>query len=102
MQRLDGMDASFVYLDTPATPMHVGTTCVFDPSTAADEYSFRKVRRLVEDRLHHSVDGSWRCPHTCIVPDGSTTPISISMSISIASSCVPLAASPSWSSSQRT
>lgn len=52
MQRLDGMDASFVYLDTPATPMQVGTTCVFDPSTAPDGYSFRKVRRRVEDRLH--------------------------------------------------
>jgi diacylglycerol O-acyltransferase len=51
MQRLDGMDASFVYLDTPATPMQVGMTCVFDPSTAPDGYSFRRVRRLVEDRL---------------------------------------------------
>jgi diacylglycerol O-acyltransferase len=52
MQRLDGMDASFVYLDTPATPMQVGMTCVFDPSTAPGGYSFGKVRRLVEDRLH--------------------------------------------------
>jgi diacylglycerol O-acyltransferase / wax synthase len=52
MQRLDGMDASFVYLDTPATPMQVGMTCVFDPSTAPDGYSFRRVRRLVGDRLH--------------------------------------------------
>jgi diacylglycerol O-acyltransferase / wax synthase len=52
MQRLDGMDASFVYLDTPAAPLQVGMTCVFDPSTAPDGYSFRKVRQLVEDRLH--------------------------------------------------
>jgi len=52
MQRLDGMDASFVYLDTPATPMQVGMTCVFDPSTAPDGYSFRKVKQLVEERLH--------------------------------------------------
>ena len=52
MQRLDGMDASFVYLDTPAAPLQVGMTCVFDPSTAPDGYSFRKVRCLVEDRLH--------------------------------------------------
>src|SRR4029450_2684071 len=52
MQRLDGMDASFVYLDTPAAPLQVGMTCVFDPSTARDGYSFRKVRRLVESPLH--------------------------------------------------
>jgi diacylglycerol O-acyltransferase len=52
MQRLDGMDASFVYLDTPAAPLQVGMTCVFDPSTAPDGYSFARVRRLVADRLH--------------------------------------------------
>lgn len=52
MERLDGMDASFVYLETPTAPMQVGMTCVFDPSTAPDGYSFAKVRRLVEDRLH--------------------------------------------------
>ncbi|HEY4397319.1 MAG TPA: wax ester/triacylglycerol synthase family O-acyltransferase [Acidimicrobiia bacterium] len=52
MQRLDGMDASFLYLDTPTAPLQVGMTCLFDPSTAPDGYSFAKVRRLVEDRLH--------------------------------------------------
>src|SRR2546430_4366144 len=52
MQRLDGMDASFIYLDTPATPMQVGMACIFDPSTAPDGYSFTKVRQLVENRLH--------------------------------------------------
>jgi len=52
MQRLDGMDASFVYLDSPTAPLQVGMTCVFDPSTAPDGYAFAKVRRLVEDRLH--------------------------------------------------
>jgi|SRR6266498_1605076 len=52
MQRLEGMDASFVYLETPAAPMQVAMTCVFDPSTAPDGYSFAKVRELVENRLH--------------------------------------------------
>ena len=47
MQRLDGMDASFLYLDTPATPMQVDMTCVFDPSTAPEGYSFRNVRAPV-------------------------------------------------------
>ncbi|MGQ0802817.1 MAG: WS/DGAT/MGAT family O-acyltransferase [Actinomycetota bacterium] len=51
MQRLEGLDASFVYLDTPTTPMQVGMTCVFDPATVPGGYSFGKVRRLVEDRL---------------------------------------------------
>jgi diacylglycerol O-acyltransferase / wax synthase len=52
MQRLAGLDSSFVYLENEATPMQVATTCVFDPSTAAGGYSFARVRRVVEDRLH--------------------------------------------------
>jgi diacylglycerol O-acyltransferase len=52
MQRLGGLDASFVYLDTPATPMQVGMTCVFDAATVPGGYSFAKLRQLVEDRLH--------------------------------------------------
>ncbi|HEX6311103.1 MAG TPA: wax ester/triacylglycerol synthase family O-acyltransferase [Acidimicrobiia bacterium] len=51
MQRLEGLDSSFLYLESEATPMHVGMTCVFDPSTAPGGYTFGGLRRLVEDRL---------------------------------------------------
>jgi diacylglycerol O-acyltransferase len=52
MQRLTGMDASFLYLETPTNHMHVAATAVFDPSTVPGGYSFEKVRDLVESRLH--------------------------------------------------
>ena len=52
MQRLSGMDASFLYLETPANHMHVAATAVFDPTTVPGGYSFEKVRDLVESRLH--------------------------------------------------
>jgi WS/DGAT/MGAT family acyltransferase len=52
MQRLTGMDASFLYLETPTNHMHVAATAVFDPSTVPGGYSFEKVRELVESRLH--------------------------------------------------
>ena len=52
MQRLSGMDASFLYLETPANHMHVAATAIFDPSTVPGGYSFEKVRDLVESRLH--------------------------------------------------
>ena len=51
MQRLTGLDATFLYLETPTMHMHVASTAVFDPSTVPGGYSFEKVRDLVENRL---------------------------------------------------
>jgi WS/DGAT/MGAT family acyltransferase len=51
MQRLTGLDATFLYLETANNHMHVASTAVFDPSTVPGGYSFEKVRTLVEDRL---------------------------------------------------
>jgi WS/DGAT/MGAT family acyltransferase len=52
MQRLSGLDATFLYLETPNNHMHVASTAVFDPRTVPGGYSFDKVRSLVESRLH--------------------------------------------------
>ena len=51
MQRLTGLDATFLYLETPSIHMHVASTAVFDPSTVPGGYSFEKVVELVESRL---------------------------------------------------
>ena len=51
MQRLSGLDASFLYLETPNLHMHVSMAAVFDPSTVPGGYSFDKVKELVSDRL---------------------------------------------------
>jgi diacylglycerol O-acyltransferase / wax synthase len=51
MQRLTGLDATFLYLETPTNHMHVASTCIFDPSTVPGGYSFDKVRELVRERL---------------------------------------------------
>ena len=51
MQRLSGLDASFLYLETPSLHMHVSMAAVFDPSTVPGGYSFAKVRDLVSERL---------------------------------------------------
>ena len=52
MQRLTGLDATFLYMETSHNHMHVGGTCVFDPTTVPGGYSFEKVLALVESRLH--------------------------------------------------
>jgi len=51
MQRLSGLDAGFLYLETANNHMHVASTAVFDPSTMPGGYSFEKVRQLVLERL---------------------------------------------------
>lgn len=52
MERLSGLDASFLYLETPTTPMHVAMMAVLDPSDAPEGYSFERVVGLIEERLH--------------------------------------------------
>jgi WS/DGAT/MGAT family acyltransferase len=51
MQRLTGLDAVFLYMETPNNHMHVASTGIFDPSTVPEGYSFDKVKELVRDRL---------------------------------------------------
>ena len=38
MKRLTGLDASFLYMETPTTFMHVSSLMVLDPSTAPDTH----------------------------------------------------------------
>ncbi len=53
MQQLSGMDASFVYLETPTAPMHVASVSIYDPSTAPDgKVTFKGILAQVESRLH--------------------------------------------------
>ncbi|MGV3758152.1 MAG: WS/DGAT/MGAT family O-acyltransferase [Actinomycetota bacterium] len=52
MERLSGMDAAFLYFETPSTHMHVAMTAIFDPSTMEGGYEFAKVRDFIASRLH--------------------------------------------------
>lgn len=52
MQQLSGQDASFVYLETPHTPMHIGSVGIYDPSTAPGGFvRFKDILRFIEQRL---------------------------------------------------
>ncbi|HZD64578.1 MAG TPA: wax ester/triacylglycerol synthase family O-acyltransferase [Acidimicrobiales bacterium] len=51
MRRLSGLDAGFLYLETPSMHMHVGLACVLDPSDLPGGWSFANIRELVENRL---------------------------------------------------
>ncbi|GAA4805013.1 wax ester/triacylglycerol synthase family O-acyltransferase [Nocardioides caeni] len=51
MDRMSGLDASFLYLETPAQLMHVCAVMVLDPSTMSTPYSFATVQAGIDDRV---------------------------------------------------
>jgi len=51
MERLTGLDASFLYLETPTLHMHVSMTAIFDPATMPGGYSFSSLRRRIAERI---------------------------------------------------
>ncbi len=52
MQQLSAMDASFVYLETPHTPMHIGSVAIYDPATAPGGFvRFKDILAFIAARL---------------------------------------------------
>ena len=51
MQRLSGLDASFLYLETPSQPLHVCSVLELDASTIPGGYSFEKLRDELSVRI---------------------------------------------------
>ena len=52
MERLTGLDAGFVYMETPTLHMHTLKIGVLDPSTVPGGYTFERFREELGKRLH--------------------------------------------------
>jgi WS/DGAT/MGAT family acyltransferase len=52
MERLSGLDATFLYLETDAGHMHVAMVGIYDVSTMRDGYSFERLKQHIAERLH--------------------------------------------------
>ena len=52
MDRLSGLDASFLYLETPEQLMHVCGLIVLDPATMPEGYSFKGMQSEIDNRVH--------------------------------------------------
>src|SRR5579875_1370938 len=57
MEPLSGMDAAFLALETPTTPLHVGAVVVLDPPEGARSLfspstRFAQIKRMIGQRLH--------------------------------------------------
>ena len=51
-KKLSSMDASFLYLETPETPMHVGSMAIFKPKEGYEGNFFEDFKKMIEGRLH--------------------------------------------------
>jgi WS/DGAT/MGAT family acyltransferase len=57
MQPLEGLDAAFISLETPTTPLHVGVVMVLDPpegtrSLFSPSTRYAQIRRVIDQRIH--------------------------------------------------
>jgi len=51
MERLSGLDASFLYMETPQVQMHVAFMTIVDPSDMQGGYSFRRLMESVDEKV---------------------------------------------------
>jgi diacylglycerol O-acyltransferase / wax synthase len=72
MQRLSGLDAAFLFLETPATQMQIHAVMILDPSTVPGGYSFDKVKAHLESRLPQQLEFRRRL---AFVPFGIARPV---------------------------
>ena len=51
MEQLGGLDAAFLYCETPTTHLHVCGLLLLDPSTMPSGYSYDRIRSMLFERL---------------------------------------------------
>ena len=100
MDRLSGLDASFLYFETPAHLMHVCGLLVLDPSTMPGEYTLRRAaRQAARAARDHTRRSAASCTTRCstsTIRCGSTTTSSTSSTTCAAPPSRRPAASASW------
>jgi WS/DGAT/MGAT family acyltransferase len=52
MQQLDSLDSAFLYLETPNSPMHIGSVQIYEGT--GEPFDIERYRDLVRSRLHTS------------------------------------------------
>lgn len=52
MERLSGLDNSFLTFETPSVHMHIAQTAIFDPATMPGGYDFETIKEHIRSRLH--------------------------------------------------
>lgn len=76
MQRMTGLDASFLYMESPSVSMHAVSVMLVDVSNMRGGYAFERVRSLFERRIHlvpllrrRMVEVPWNLHHPVWIED---------------------------------
>ena len=72
MHRVSGIDAAFLYGETPAWHMHVSAVVIIDPSESSTPFSFERLRDQLAKRIHLAPQFRWRLVE---VPLGLDRPV---------------------------
>ena len=101
-RKLSSMDASFLYLETPEMPMHVGSMAIFRlPEDYKGDF-FEEFKAMIASRLHVAPILKARlekAPLDIDHPSGSRTTSSISIAISSAAAFLRPTTARRWSAS---
>jgi diacylglycerol O-acyltransferase / wax synthase len=52
VEKLSGLDAAFLHMETSSNHMHVASAAVYDPSTMENGYTFERMKAIIDSRLH--------------------------------------------------
>lgn len=71
LRRVSGIDAAFLYGETPSWHMHVSAVLVVDPNGVPGGFDAELFKRILERRLHRAPQFRWKLQH---VPFGLDRP----------------------------
>ena len=64
IKKLTAMDASYLYMETPEVPMHVGSMAIFQlPEKYRGDF-FEDMKSMIDGRLHLAPMLTWKLAHT--------------------------------------
>ena len=64
IKKLTAMDASYLYLETPEVPMHVGSVAIFQLAEDYRSDFFEDLKAMIVGRLHLAPMLTWKLAHT--------------------------------------
>ena len=93
IRKLTAIDASYLYMETPEVPMHIGSMAMFQlPDNYRGDF-FEGLKAMIGRRLHLAPMLTWKLAHrrsTSIAPVGWKTTSSILIVISFVARCLRL------------
>src|SRR5437660_6652659 len=64
IRKLTAIDASYLYMETPEVPMHIGSMAIFQLPNNHREDFFEGLKAMIGRRLHLAPMLTWKLAHT--------------------------------------